>query len=161
MIMMTITRMSGIKLDGQVDQVWETYFIVLAAEIGIVLVAVSAFRSFFVSRQRRADHRAKNPSDDRTFWPSLDRSFLKQVFTLQWWRSKSRSYTSFGVSEGDDNGKFALKDLPNIPRAHMTGVQKFIDGQEKESFTPGVMESQVFHENEDTRPFRKIESNRV
>ena len=152
MILVTITRISGIKIDGKVDQVWESYFIILAAEIGIILTAATAFRAFFVSRHKRDNNGAKQSPGDRTHWYSQNRYLLKRVFTSSRWRSKPRGQSTSGGNEADEDGHFPMRNLPHIPRAHMTGVRTFIDGHGKGTNASRIMESQAIQEDEDTWP---------
>lgn len=139
-----------------VDQVWESYFIILAAEIGIILTAVTAFRAFFVSRHKRDNVGVKQSPRYRTHWYSQNRYLLKRVFNPRIWRSKTRALSTFEGYEADEDDHFAMRNLPEIPRAHMTGAQTFIDccgGQGKNA--SHIMESQAIQEGEDTRPLHE------
>ena len=57
-ITFTITRASGIKFRGRLDAIWEVFFQTIAAEIGMILTAVSAFRELFVSRAKGREKRS-------------------------------------------------------------------------------------------------------
>lgn len=114
MILVTIIRISGIKVDGEIDQVWESFFIILAAEIGIILTSVSAFRTFFVARQRRNNEKANPSPGDHTHWYSQDSRLLKRILTLTLWRSKSKGQSTSGGYEADQDGQFPMEDLPDI-----------------------------------------------
>lgn len=154
MILVTITRISGIKMDGKVDQVWESYFIILAAEIGIILTAVTAFRALFVSRHKRENNGARNPPGMQSHWYSPNTYLLKRVFTPKLWRSRSKfkSQSTSGGYEADKDGHFPMENLPDIPRAHMTGVRTFINGRGKGMNASRIMESQGIQEEEDVWP---------
>lgn len=152
MILVTITRVAGIKIQGQVDQVWESYFIILGGEIGIILTAITAFRSFFVSRNKRDNNRAKRPPEYRTQWYSRNRYLLKLIFTPSRWRSSSRSQSAYKGYEADECGHFPIENLPDIPRAHMTGVRTFIDRLGERTDPSRIMESQANKESEETWP---------
>ena len=150
MILVTITRISGIKLDGSIDQVWETYFIILAAEIGIILTSVSAFRTFFISR--RDNNKAKPSPGNRTHWYSQDSSILKRLFTPSLWRSKSKGQSTSEGYKADEDDHFPMGDLPNVPRAQMTGIRTFINGNGKGMSTSRIMESQATQGDDDAWP---------
>ncbi|KAG7009687.1 short-chain dehydrogenase [Physcia stellaris] len=150
MILVTITRISGIKLNGSIDQVWETYFIILAAEIGIILTSVTAFRAFFISR--RDNNKAKPPPGNQTHWYSQDSSILKRLFTPSLWRSKSKEHSSSEGYKADGDGHFPMEDLPDVPRAQMTGIRTFINGNGKGMSTSRIMESQASQDDDDAWP---------
>jgi hypothetical protein len=52
MVIITIARIARLKWKDKLDSVWETYFIVIAAEIGLALVAITAFRALYVSKEK-------------------------------------------------------------------------------------------------------------
>lgn len=152
MILVTITRVAGIKIQGQVDQVWESYFIILAGEIGIILTAITAFRPFFVSRNKRDNNGAKRSAQYQTQWYSRNRYLLKLILTPSRWRSSSRSQSASKGYEADECGHFPIGDLPDIPRANMTGVRTFIDRRGEGTDPSRTMESQENEESEETWP---------
>ncbi|KAF3483776.1 uncharacterized protein GIQ15_03100 [Arthroderma uncinatum] len=51
MSIVTIIRGAGVYYKGLVDTNWETYWVVICAEVGVCLAAATAFRSFFISRK--------------------------------------------------------------------------------------------------------------
>jgi len=152
MIMITIIRISGIKSNGQIDQVWESYWLILSAEIGIILTAVTAFRAFFVSRHKRNVNRAIESPGDRTHWYYQNKHLLKRLLKPSLWRFKEGAQTSSERYEADEDGHFPMKNLPDIPRAHMTGVRTFIDGRGRGTDTSNIMRSQAIQEHDDTWP---------
>lgn len=152
MIIVTITRVSGIKLDGKVDQVWESYWLILSAEVGIILTAITAFRAFFVSRNNRNNNRVVQSPGGRIHWYYHNKPLLKRIFTPVVWRSKSRKQSSSEGFEACEDGHFPMEDLPNIPRAHMTGIRTFIDGRGKVMNASHIMQSRVVEEDDDTLP---------
>ena len=60
LVALTITRVAGIKDNGSVDSVWETYWQSISAELGVFLAAASAFRAFFVSRKQDKGYKPYN-----------------------------------------------------------------------------------------------------
>ena len=114
MVITAITRISGIKLDGgAVDIVWLAFWQQQECSIAVIMVSVSAFRSFFVvSASNNASPRKPKPS---TYW----RNRLLQK------RSASSTDTEKGVDE-----------LPQIPGATMTGMRTVIQGARGSTFWP-------------------------
>ena len=106
MVITAITRISGINLDGgAVDIVWLAFWQQQECSIAVIMVSVSAFRSFFVvSASNNAS--PKKPKSS-TYW----RNRLLQK------RSASSNDSEKGVNE-----------LPQIPSATMTGMRTVIQG---------------------------------
>jgi len=52
MIIFTAIRASGLERRGKLDQIWVTFWQILAAETGLALMAMSAFRALYVSRKK-------------------------------------------------------------------------------------------------------------
>lgn len=51
MIALSIIRVCGLMNDGLIDAIWEMYWRFLQAEVGVLLAAAVAFRSFFLTRK--------------------------------------------------------------------------------------------------------------
>lgn len=49
----SITRVAGLKYQGHVDTVWETFWQSMSAELSVFLAAASAFRAFFVAQRQK------------------------------------------------------------------------------------------------------------
>ncbi len=63
MIIFTVIRAGGLDWQDKLDVVWEVYFQIVAAEVGLILVSITAFRALFVSRAAREQHSPqKHPS---------------------------------------------------------------------------------------------------
>lgn len=103
---------------------WEVYFQVVAAEVGLILGSTTAFHALFVSRANR-----KQISSQES--PSiLAKTYqtLKRILDPPRWMSSHSKEVSDGhrekcVKEGFDG------ELPQIPAATMTGMQTFVDDQ--------------------------------
>ncbi|KAJ4347927.1 uncharacterized protein N0V89_009299 [Didymosphaeria variabile] len=114
MVIITIARIAGLKWRGKLDSIWETYFIVIAAEIGLSLVAVSAFRALYVSK-------------------SKDRHVNKTITSFRWynkghaavWNIITKTTGKTTSVEMQKRGDGFLKD--DIPHGTMTGMRTFID----------------------------------
>ena len=143
MILVTITRIAGLRIHGAVDGVWQSYFQIVAAEIGIILASVSTYRTLFVSHQRGKIIKAKKSIEDQEHFYSSSRGFMKRVFTPSPWRSKARRQSTFNEDKRNQYGHAVMGDLPEIPRAHMTGVRTFIHGRAAGSDASDMMESRI------------------
>ncbi|KAF2190001.1 hypothetical protein K469DRAFT_722941 [Zopfia rhizophila CBS 207.26] len=109
MITITIIRVSGMVSNGVVDIIWEVYWLILAAEVGLIMAAAIAFRIFFVAWNNR-----------KTSPPEQVQRFFRESFANRFrrgWRSQSEDTEELG------------NHLPAIPRAQMTGMRTFIDAQ--------------------------------
>lgn len=49
-IIFTVIRASGLEWRDRLDVVWGVYFHVMAAEVGLILVCMTAFRTLFISQ---------------------------------------------------------------------------------------------------------------
>jgi hypothetical protein len=110
LIVITIVRVSGLVSKDTVDNVWEIYWTLLSAEVGIILAAGISFRALFVSRSNSKKLNLSPQDQARQFFK---RSYLSR---------KRRKDTFDTISETEAG-------LPGIPRAYMTGVRTFIDDQ--------------------------------
>ncbi|PVH95106.1 hypothetical protein DM02DRAFT_571731 [Periconia macrospinosa] len=115
MVAVTITRIAGLKWKGKLDYVWESYFIAIAAEIGLVLGAITAFRALYVSKAK-------------------GRQVQKTTITFNWYRKgNSALLNAFGTRNGKGDSGVEPNEkrnriLPNaIPNATMTGVRTFME----------------------------------
>lgn len=152
MVVITLIRVSGLMLNGTTDDVWGTFFLILAAEVGIILAAATSFRAFFISRQRSDIERVRRPPANQTHWYCQRRSLLRRTFTARLWRSMSKGQSTPAAYEADDDhnaGHYPKINLSEFPRAHMTGVRTFIDGLRVTRDTSRAMESQATQEDTD------------
>lgn len=107
MVVTAIIRISGIKLaDGATDIVWEAFWVQQECSIAVIMMSVSAFRSFFVP------HASGNVSPD----PAKPSSFWKNKLLLL-----KHPLSAKDNWDGDD-------ELPQIPRATLTGMRSAIRG---------------------------------
>lgn len=121
-IAFTVTRASGLEWQGKLDVLWEVYFQMVAAEVGLILVATTAFRALFVSRPGQNQH---SPQKNPSFWVK-SKLTLRSLLDPRRWMSKY-SKDMAGGQELD-----ATKDgfdgrLPGVPGASMTGMHTFIN----------------------------------
>ncbi|KAF2686160.1 hypothetical protein K458DRAFT_471604 [Lentithecium fluviatile CBS 122367] len=135
MIVITIIRVSGLIKDGHVDTIWEIYWLALSGEVGIFMAAAIAFRSFFVTR---GQSQAWTPPRKESGWFSS--AFSKGS------RKRGNNDLDTGYGAG----------LPDIPRAHLTGIRSFIESEGK---SPRVgsqnsKESRLRTDNGDEIPLR-------
>ena len=123
-VIFTVTRAIGLEWQGKLDVLWEVYFQVVAAEVGLILVAMTAFRALFVSRA--ASHQ-RSPAQYPDFWLK-SKLALRNVFDPRRWTSKSSKDMSGGQKHGSESDDFD-GGLPSIPGATMTGMRTLINHQ--------------------------------
>ncbi len=121
MVALTITRVSGLKFKGNIDTIWETYWLILSAEVGIVLTSVATFRAFFVFCSNRNQDRGIQPLRARMQWCHQENRYLKQKFSFSLWQSNSRVQALSWQDEANEDVELPMSNLPDIPRAHITG----------------------------------------
>ncbi|KAL9598044.1 MAG: hypothetical protein Q9219_004738 [cf. Caloplaca sp. 3 TL-2023] len=123
-IIFTVTRASGLEWQGKLDVLWEVYFQIVAAEIGLILVSTTAFRALYISRSTR---RRPSPLLTSFSWTN-SKSTLRKIFDpRQWTRKNSKSLA--GCQDQDAMKQGFEGKLPNIPGGTMTGIRTFIDAQ--------------------------------
>lgn len=138
MVVFTITRASGLEWKGNLDVLWEVYFQIIAAEVGLILVAVTAFRQLFVSR---INQNRRAPPKSPPFWTGAVNT-MRGLLDPRRWTSSYSGYRNGPQGRGSERKpKGLFGRLPDIPGATMTGVRTFID--EHSSGTEG---------NRDTSP---------
>ncbi|KAK4168393.1 hypothetical protein QBC43DRAFT_310179 [Cladorrhinum sp. PSN259] len=127
MIVITVVRITGLRWRGKPDSVWETFFIIMAAEIGLSLVAVTAFRELYVSKTR---HRRQ--ADDGDNIRSFGWYGAKSKSVFRPWAAKGTVTTSSSASNRTDgfenmemgNGQFIGYEVSG---GTMTGLQTFVE----------------------------------
>lgn len=122
MITITIIRASGLEWQDKLDVLWEVYFQIVAAEVGLILVSMTAFRALFVSRAARKQH---SPQKDPSLWTKSKFALRKLVSPVLWTLKRSENNNGgqkYGSTEEDFDGR-----LPSVPGATMTGIRTFID----------------------------------
>ncbi|KAL8855701.1 MAG: hypothetical protein Q9178_007667 [Gyalolechia marmorata] len=142
MILVTITRIAGIKFHGQMDIVWSSYFLIVAAEVGVILACISTYRALFVARRKAIIKKVKYGGPGS----SPSRQILRRLLDSSPWRSRAgrQSKPANGTSS-----HFDQRALPSIPRAHMTGLRTFINGQGQRMDASNIMESQMIQHEDD------------
>jgi hypothetical protein len=116
MMATTIARVAGLIHKGKVDTIWEIYWTLISAEVGVFMAAATAFRSFFVSRNNSKGYTPRQQAQ-RFFSASFVARFTK--------KKQSTLDDSLDTQKGSGFG------LPSVPRAQMTGLRTFIDEQGK------------------------------
>lgn len=127
-IIFTITRASGLEWHGKLDVLWEIYFQIISAEVGLVLVSMTAFRALFVSRSAAKPQRSPQKPPSMIWLQS--KTSLRKFFTFKGWSTFHRSKNSSAqekLAHSDSEDRFDLPD--NIPGGAMTGMQTFINNQ--------------------------------
>lgn len=147
MVVFTITRASGLEWKGNLDVLWEVYFQIIAAEVGLILVAVTAFRQLFVS-QINQNRRA--PPKSPPFWTGAVNT-MRGLLDPRRWTSSYSGYRNGPQGRGSERKpKGLFGRLPDISGATMTGVRTFIDEQGEQ--TGPSTHSSGTEGNRDTSP---------
>jgi uncharacterized membrane protein YozB (DUF420 family) len=129
LIVITVVRVSGLVNKDIVDNVWEIYWTLLSAEVGIILAAAISFRALFVARSNSKKSNLSPQEQARQFFK---RSYLSRK------RRKNGPYTdTFDTMSDTESG------LPSVPRAYMTGMRTFIDEQGRSFERPETKGSDV------------------
>ena len=118
MVLVTIVRMAGIKRrgSGNVDIVWVAFWQQQECSIAVLMLSVSAFRSFFVPSSARSPaprHQGYSPSEKR-------RRFLHR-------RPHPDLYDTHETNR-----------LPQIPGATLTGLTTVIEGNRQAENRPDL-----------------------
>lgn len=122
-IIFTVTRASGLEWRDRLDVLWEIYFQIMAAEVGLILVSMTAFRTLFVSRS--SGQRGISPKKSPDFWKK-SQSTLKRLLDPRRWTLNYSKRVFKGQKHESTKDTFGL---PSIPNGGMTGVQTFINHQ--------------------------------
>ena len=105
MVIASITRISGLNLNGVLDGKWQIYWRWAEGCVAGIMGSAVAFRALFVQDHNRIpDERKPAPS------PSM-----RQRFQQKWKRSREST-----LEEGEPAG------LPQIPSATLTGLRSFM-----------------------------------
>ncbi|KAF1839161.1 hypothetical protein BDW02DRAFT_643996 [Decorospora gaudefroyi] len=114
MMITTIARVAGLIHNDMVDSIWEIYWTIVSAEVGVFMAAATAFRSFFVARNniKGSTPRQQAPR------------FFSASFVAKFNRKKRST-----MDDSLDTQKESPFGLPKVPRAQMTGLRTFIDEQ--------------------------------
>jgi hypothetical protein len=152
-VIVTVVRASGIHQGDKLDSVWETFWQMMSAEVGLIMTSITAFRAFFVAR---SNERGQQRPRSREQWSSKSRLLIRRLLTPSRWRQGGSSLT-LGRSSGQvSRGNKAEKNLPSIPRATMTGIRTFINGQGSTKMGASqMMQSQVSEDTEDSWPMSR------
>jgi len=103
MIIVSIVRISGVYLaDGNVDIVWLAFWMQQECSIAVIMVSVSAFRSFFVAKA------ANTP----------DRGSPKHTPSDKWHLRRRPASEEYNLE--------TRNELPQIPSATLTGMRSVI-----------------------------------
>ena len=142
LIAVTIIRSTGTRFSsGVMDTSWQTYWIYISAEVGLILSSSVAFRSFFVKRKQR---RYTIPRKSRWYTGSLRQ---KKMSPLIWtWRMGSSNKDHFESPNGSPSrGNFKV---PNLPVPSATGVRTFINSQQQPKYQPAQITQSYLEQKE-------------
>lgn len=151
-IIFTVTRASGLEWQDKLDVLWEVYFQIVAAEVGLILVAMTAFRALFVSRTAQEQ---QSPRKHPSFWVKSQYALKRLLDPRRWMSNYSKDVTGgqkHVTTNDGPNGK-----LPSIPGAAMIGMHTFIyhQGEAAKSDIGLSTHPNSSNANQDTWPFSK------
>ena len=86
---------------------------------------------------------------------------MKRVLAPSPWRSKARGQSTLLKDKGKEYSHVDMGQLPEIPRAHLTGVRTFLDGRGNGPDGPDIMESRMTQDDDDEWPLRMEDRNTV
>ena len=152
MVILTITRVCGIKIGGRIDSTWETYWLILSAEFGIILTSVGAFRAFFVSRVKSRRDRGIHSPPKTAQWYHHKKTILKRTFITNRKQLRFGAQASWVNYEANEDHGLAMGKLPDVPRAHITGIRTCVRGQDMTMHTSSSAQSQTTLGVGDTSP---------
>lgn len=155
-VIFTVTRASGLEWQGKLDVLWEVYFQIVAAEVGLILVSMTAFRALFVSRTARNQ---ESPPKYPYLWEK-SKLALRKLLDPRQWMTKNSKIRAGGQKHNNTSDGFAGK-LPSIPGAAMTGMSTFINhqGETVKSDIERSTSTLSTEANQDTWPLTKHASN--
>ena len=143
-IVCTMIKILGVPITGydpSIDEVWISYWQLIAANIALTMTTATAFRSLYLSRRNDG-----SPGQPRSTSSFFGRGYRRLRNVLN---PRSRpSKDSFHSDESSWHGQ--PEELPRIEqRAMMTGMRTFIDHQGKTRV--GALDSVVDEEKGDPR----------
>lgn len=108
MIIIAIIRMSKFRIAStKIDIIWDVFWEQVEACMAVIMVSISAFRSFFVAHETRLRE--------------------NQIRNRPWYMSKQNTSRSAYRRRKLQSESEEMDQLPEIPRATMTGMRTFID----------------------------------
>ncbi|EFQ99598.1 hypothetical protein MGYG_02612 [Nannizzia gypsea CBS 118893] len=121
MSIVTVIRGAGVYYKGLVDTNWETYWVIICAEIGVCLASATCFRSFFIARKQYKAVSASSHSRgqrERRWYPLVTGLFRQPVVADEIPKSLSREETALPqlkieTTMSQTMGITALPRLPN------------------------------------------------
>ena len=103
-IAVTIIRASGIRQETTIDSVWETYWQVISAEVGLIMTSATAFRTFFVARSA-AQQRRRDQNRPRHEWTyRLGKIQLPSLNSLKTLRMGNSTANTEDIERGSEVG---------------------------------------------------------
>ena len=126
MIVVTLTRASGLARGNTIDVTWEVYWQYMSAEVGLLLSTATAFRSLFVSRNARQSQERQSESWYRAAFRRIKSygSYSDQKSPM----SLSNGETEYPTSVKKPSQSFSRGEtaFSNVSRPCTSGVHTFI-----------------------------------
>ncbi|KAK3387420.1 hypothetical protein B0H63DRAFT_156993 [Podospora didyma] len=127
MIAISIARIAGLVWKDKLDTVWETFTVIIAAEIGLTLVSITAFRALYISQTKRHHNKRVHGSTTYYWYQKGKMSFLHFASRVTGKGGHASYLDDLNETELAD-GRFMRNE---IPRGTMTGVGTFMEGNGK------------------------------
>lgn len=107
-IAVTIIRASGIRQGTTIDSVWETYWQVISAEVGLIMTSATAFRTFYVARSV-AQQRQRDQNQPRHEWTHrLGKINLPSLSSLKTIRISNSTANTQDIERGSEVGSLSM-----------------------------------------------------
>ena len=125
-VIFTVTRASGLEWQDKLDVLWEVYFQIVAAEVGLILASTTAFRALFVSRAARTHHSPQDHPSSSLLLKS--KTVLKQLLDpRQWMSTRSKTTARAHTHDSEISKHGVVGGLPSIPGATMIRINTYIN----------------------------------
>lgn len=123
MIISAIVQISTIRTStNAVDITWATFWQLVEATVAVVMVSLTALRSFFVARSSRV---RQSPNHSSGNWSARQAKRWLKIF-----KKPTREYATKGSDETENMQRWSQRpQLPEIPRATLTGIRSLIRGE--------------------------------
>lgn len=147
----TVIRFYGLRSGDTIDSIWEIYWVLVSAVVGLTLTAVTAFRTFFVSRRKKNGAQASPPQMGQ--WYAQSSRLIKRLLSPRTWRSQP-------IERSSEQSPDDLTELPQIPHGTMTGIHTFINGRGSTWISGSqTTQSKTMDNDEDSWPLSSTETN--
>lgn len=133
MIVVTRIRESGLRTNNVVDVVWGTYWQFISVEIGLIMTAMTALHSLFVTRRSR--------ETSGSTWYTKAKAICIHMLPRRSRFTGPDPQAVSGVKDG-------LNNPPTVPGATLTGIHTYIKRCGKPPASSQIMQSNLSNKGE-------------